>query len=222
SIDNGYAITERASFFRVVRGTQNGALLTARDFLTQEPTDSSCRDRIETAGGLVEQQHTRLRQQRSRDEQPLLHAGRERADHLAARIAQLHDVEQLTHASGGSGGRNPVECCKQLEILARRQTPVQAAFIGSDRRQQALYGRRVANHFTSCDECGARVRQQLRAQHPEERGLARTIGSEQSKELGGHDVEGDVVHHSSYLRWSEWPQQQILPAAPLRKRLREP
>src|SRR5690606_37772977 len=59
SIENGYAITELESFFRVVRGKQNGALLTARDFLTQEATESSCRDRIETAGGLVEQQHTR-------------------------------------------------------------------------------------------------------------------------------------------------------------------
>src|SRR6185312_16943202 len=106
------------------------APLAPRDFVAQERTESARRDRIEAARRLIEEQHAWSGDERTRDEQPLLHARRERCDDLDSRVLEADDAQQFVRACTRCAPVETLQHTVQLEILARREAPVEAALVG--------------------------------------------------------------------------------------------
>ena len=57
--------------------------------------------RVEAVDRLVEEQHLRVAEQRSRDAEPLAHAEREATGALAGDVLQAHHAQHLVHPPGG-------------------------------------------------------------------------------------------------------------------------
>ena len=79
-----HPVAEFERLFGVVRREQHRAALAAADLLAQKRAERARQNRIEPARRLVEQQNLRSRNERSRDQQPLLHARRKLPHQLGA------------------------------------------------------------------------------------------------------------------------------------------
>ena len=88
-------VAEFERFLGIVRRQQHGAALTPADLLAEKRSERARQHRIEPARRLVEQQDLRPRNQRARDQQPLLHPGRELPHQLGARLVKSDGLEQL-------------------------------------------------------------------------------------------------------------------------------
>ena len=85
-VDDGHAVAELLGLFDVVGGQQDGALLAAQ--VLHQLVDFQARLRVEAGGGLVEEQHLRIVEQRQRQGQPLLLSAGELASTATSRFSQ--------------------------------------------------------------------------------------------------------------------------------------
>ncbi len=101
--------------------------------------------RVEAGVRLVEQQHTRLVQQRSGDREALQHAFREGAHHVVAPVAELDALEQVADAAAVVG--DAVHVGVEAQVLVRGQVAVEQRAVRdeTDRRGGWPWGRRRAS-----------------------------------------------------------------------------
>jgi hypothetical protein len=144
---------------------------------------------VEPREGFVEQQHAGLWQQHPLEREPLSHAAGEPLHEVVGAIGEVRPLEGDADSAGdvldvGQAG-------EQLEVLARGQLAVQLRLVAEHADQAPgrveAVGRRIAH-------AAARRLGQCR-QDPEERRLARAIGSEQAEHLAGVPLERDVAQH---------------------------
>ena len=146
--------------------------------------------RIETVGGLVEDQDARLAEQRSGEGQPLAHAQRVLAGAPAAGVGEGHGLEHLIGARLGQAcrareraeviaGPTPGMKARALEHGAHGARRVGEVHIGG-----ALHGRRAARGVGEAED------------HPQRRRLARSVGAEKAGDQPRLDLEADPVHRS--------------------------
>src|SRR5262249_39013218 len=176
------ALVAALGFVHVVRGDE------AREAVPRERMDLvpelASRLRIDARGRLVEEEKLRVRQRTGPERKPLFPTTRELAGKL--RLATL-ESEPLDHrARRRRRVGNTVEACDEFQVLAHRKILVEA---------EAL--RHVA--YVTLDlvrlgadvvaEAGAAtfVRREQPAQHPDGRGLARAVGTQEAVDFPALD-----------------------------------
>src|SRR4029453_16390178 len=88
--------------------------------------------RVERAERLVEKQQVRLMEKRSTEGETLEHSAGDRAGLPAARLPEAEALEE--HADPLAALRDPVQAAVEVEVLERRQLPVEQRLLseGSD------------------------------------------------------------------------------------------
>jgi hypothetical protein len=124
-VDDRDAVAELIGLLHVVRREQDGAALVAQ--LEHPLAKVARRLRIKPHRGLVEEQQRRSRKQCPRQHQPLPHAGAELLDVVVGAVGEVDLLQDLDDAGLRLGPRHVVERREVLEVLPRRQLPVQAA-----------------------------------------------------------------------------------------------
>jgi hypothetical protein len=96
AVDDHDPVCELSHLGEDVAGDEDGPALL--DEVAQKAAQPADALRVEAVGRLVEEQHVRVAEQRTRDRQPLPHAERIRLHALVRRAGQVDDLEQLVHA----------------------------------------------------------------------------------------------------------------------------
>ena len=122
-------------FVQVVRGHQHGHAGPGE--VVDQPPELAARQRIDAAGGLVEEHDRRLVEDGAAEREPLAPAGRQRAGQRGLAPAQTGHVEHERAARGEPIARRARRC--------RRRTRC------SDRRSAS----RTARSAATCSRCGA-------------------------------------------------------------------
>src|SRR5262249_6173561 len=129
----------------------------------------------------VEQQQVGLVQQRAAEREALQHAARERARARVARIPEAEALEQ--HAAPLAPFRHAIEAAVEVEVLERRQLPVDQRLGGEIAGAAAIYRHRqfaAGRRGKACTEA-------------QERRLARAVGPGHQHEVLLPDVEVDAA-----------------------------
>ena len=146
-------------------------------------------DRVHTRGGFVEKEHAGLVYQGTRECQFLLHAARERPC-LAVLEALYLTVDGLDAVVTLGHGR-PEECRKKLQVLLDRKVLIQREAAGHVSHLSA-YLLHLPYHVLSLDRGLSGIGQQERGEDAEERGLAGSVGTDETKQFA-------LVHRQRYI-----------------------
>ena len=110
---------------------------------------------VDARGRLVEDQQPGAVHQRPREDQPALHAARERARAVVLLVREREGVEQLPRALAGALPRHPEVAAVVVERLLERQEPVEVEVLGREPDREArllvVVDRVVAEHADSPD-----------------------------------------------------------------------
>ncbi len=146
--------------------------------------------RVETVGGLVEDEQVGQPEHGLGDGEALAHALRVGAHRAGERVAEPGDLQGLVQVgvAGRAAGGLPV----QLQVLPAGQVRQEARALheGADPRQ---HGRSGPDGVAE-DADLAVVRCDQAHQHTQGGGLARAVGSEQTEHLALLDAEGQLAH----------------------------
>jgi hypothetical protein len=184
--DHHQLVGDLLDFAQQVRGQQHGSRAVGE--VAQEPAHPHDALGVQAVGGLVEDEHLGVAEQRMRDAQPLAHAERVRADALSRGLARQADVvEDRGHAVAphaerhrGNGERLFAGPSAVLRRGVEEHAHV-AARVGDRAVRRAEHGRPP----------GRRLREP--ADHPQGRGLAGPVGSDEARDGAGRAAEGDVA-----------------------------
>ena len=88
--------------------------------------------RVETGGGLIEEQEGWLVDQRPGDRQPPLHPAGQRLDLVVGALGQLGELEQLVRPPADLRPAQTEVAAVDREVLADRQFGVQGVLLGHD------------------------------------------------------------------------------------------
>ena len=173
-----------------VRGDDDGhALLGQRG---DAPPELATRQRIDTAGRLVEEQDLRLVQERCRHRQTLLDSRLATAPLRAAPVSSSNCSSARSHALCEEPAAQAVRAAEELEVLAHAEVAVERELLRHV--ADALRGLRPAPCAGSRRRPrGAAGGRQETAEHAKRRGLAGAVGSEQAEDLAAAHVEADVL-----------------------------
>src|SRR6266567_4821061 len=83
-------------------------------------------DRVESDRRLVEEDHARPMEERSREMQALFHASRVALDAFVHAILQTNELYQLLNPGADLARRDGVQLCEVAEIVAARQAVIEA------------------------------------------------------------------------------------------------
>ncbi len=124
------AVAQLLGLVHVVRGEDEGdaALLEAE----QAVPDDVPGLRVETGGGLVEDQDVRVVDEAPGDREAALHAAGQRVDLVVGALGELNEVEQLVGALVDQLARQPEVAAVDEQVLAHRQLVVQGVFLRDD------------------------------------------------------------------------------------------
>ena len=153
--------------------------------------------RVEAVGGLVEDQHARVAEQRRRQPEPLAHAERVLAGAPAGGALELDEPEHLVHARP----REPGHRRQRAQVVAALAAGMRAR----DLQVGADHPRRLVELDVRLpeDRRVARAGPRERQDHPQRRRLARAVGPEEPGHRALADRERQVVdrgHGSVALR----------------------
>ena len=154
--------------------------------------------RIETVDRLVEQQHLRIPQQRTRQPQTLRHTEREPAGLLARHLGQSDQPEHLVDA----GLRDPVRSSHPLQMRPRTAIGVHPLRI--QQRTHRPQRRLELAVRLALDQRRTRRRLIQTQDHPHRRRLACTVRAQEARHDARLDRERQVVHRFRRSRkpWS--------------------
>src|SRR5581483_5362578 len=179
------AVADELDLGQEVRVEEHGDALFAQAL--EEDAYGAAPDGIERGGRLVEQEQTRLADERLRDAEPLLHSLRHAVDAAVRRVGEGDEVEQAA-ALGGSAAR-PGEALVQLEHFVGAVPAGEA----EELREVAERCARGARAGTGADDLGAAARRPDEADGDlHERRLAGAVRAEQADELALLDFEVDA------------------------------
>ena len=121
-----------------------------------------------------------------------LHAPRVGADQAVDRSADVHQIEHLIEPCADLGGPEPVEPALESKKLAAGLPIVERGILErhADPQPDLL---RVLHDVVTGHRGAARGRVQERAEHPDERGLARPVRAEEAVDLAFGHLKVDPV-----------------------------
>ena len=148
--------------------------------------------RVEAGGGLVEQQHLGLVDQRTCDREPPLHPARKRVDARVAAVAELHELEELLRTPADLGAGQVEVAPVDHEVVPDRELGVEVVLLRHHAEPAAdlgaVGGRVEAEHVQHPARDGRNA-----ADHPHRGALARPVGTEEPERLARLDHEVDTV-----------------------------
>ncbi len=152
--------------------------------------EGAARQRIGTAGGLIEKQNLRLVQQRGRHGEALFVAAGQLRAGSARVLRQLELLHRPADARASALAAQTIGAGEELEVLHDAQRPVERELLRDISQARAGRGGRMAHVGARHMQLTAARRQQP-AQHAEGGGLARAVGSEQPEDLAAAHLEVD-------------------------------
>ncbi len=155
--------------------------------------DRAARLRVESHRRLVEEQHARRVQQAARDLQASPHSAGVRVREAAPPLPQPDHLHHLAHAAVDELARHAVELGVQAQVLLGRQVPVERRLL-EDQADVAADVVAFGEHVVSGHERRAAAGTHERAQHPDRRRLARSVGAQEAEDLAAGDLEVDAPH----------------------------
>ncbi len=148
---------------------------------------------VEAQGGFVEEQQRRLVDQADGDGQLLLHAPGELLGENAALMAQLEALEQLLAAPARRLGAEPLEHAEILQVLQRRQPPVDVT-VALEHRPQLAQRPGVAVRIAPADAHRTGVGTHQAGDHLDGRRLSGAVGPQESQNLAALHPQADPVY----------------------------
>ena len=145
---------------------------------------------IQAAGGFVQDQKRRIVDHGLRQTDAPGHAFREFADAAAPGVGHAHHFQQLVDALFSVGGGKVEERTEEIERLLGGQILVEIGLLG-EVTDLALGLHRPGTGSENRESAARGIEQSQ--QHFHRRRLAGTVGSEQSHDLAGTDLEINVV-----------------------------
>ena len=152
--------------------------------------DLHAAERIEAAGGLVEDQQVGIVDQRLGQADALLHALGVGLDGALAGVFQLDQLEQLVNAAVRLGARDAEDARVEAEQFLGGEELVVVGQLGQV--ADALAGDGLA-HVHAEQEGGAAGGVDEAQQHVHGGGLAGAVGAEKAKDFAGADAQVEVV-----------------------------
>ena len=170
---------------------------------------------VETGGGLVEQQQLGMRGQRTRQLEAALQTIGQIARDLERLVAQVQTLKnlqrliacallrllRLAHANqAGQKARVDVRVQAHLDVVEHRHVAEQAQVLerASQTHARNLVGRH-ADNLTARKHDGAALGRDDARENIQQRGLARTVRSDQRMHMAGANLDVDIVgrHHTT-------------------------
>ena len=188
-LDDGHAVAV-LGLVQVVRGDEDGDA-GARQ-LVDQPPELPARQRIDTAGRLVEEHDRRLVENGAAEREPLAPAGRERAGERALAAAKTGHVEHEGAPRGEPIRVEPVDAAEERDVLIDGQLLVEREALRHV-ADAALDALGIAVDVDAADERRPGRGPQQAAQHADGGGLAGAVAAEEAEDLAGADVERHVV-----------------------------
>src|SRR5205807_6353785 len=111
---HGDPVANLVGLEHVVGGEEDG--LPALEEAAHQDAKLARANRVETDGGLVQEQHLRVIQQAASQVQALFHAPRVGLDAIALPPFEVEPIEQLRNTAAGNVGRNAVEVGEVAEV----------------------------------------------------------------------------------------------------------
>ncbi len=130
--------------------------------------------------------------QREGQVEPAAHAAAVGPDGSIERGPDVHEVGELADAPARLGAGQGKEPSLEIQQLATRLLGVEGRLLERDADAEAHLGR-LADDVAAGNGCAPRGRPQERAQHPNQRGLARAIGPEEAVDLTARDGQVDAA-----------------------------
>lgn len=152
------------------------------------------RHRVDTDGRLVEEEDIGLVQQTAGDVQTLPHPARVALDTFPLPVGQADQVEEFGDPALLLAWFDPVQLGEVAQVVEGGEPVVQAPVAAEDVTDPAAYGHGVGRHVMAEDTSRAGGGQQQGVEHLDGRGLARTVGAEQSEQLAARHLETDAAH----------------------------
>src|SRR5579859_2438098 len=197
-IDDGELLTERISFFHVVRGEQDGAafaVVLADDFPQQQPGL-----RIEANARFIEEQDLRVVHHGARNRDALHHAAGESANELVGAVGQLEAVKQGIGALGAFARTQTEVCPVEDQNLARGQREIEVRALGNN-ADLALGGGLILPDIVSADPGCAAGGANTGGQDAHGRGFTRAIRTEKAENLSGSYIEVNAIERNNLRLW---------------------
>ena len=158
------------------------------DELVEERPELAPRDRVDAVGGLVEEQHPGLVEERGGQRQLLVHAPGELVGAPVHEALEPRDGEQPLGPLPEDVARQDVEAREELEVLHDREVPVEAVLLRQEPERLADLAARPRVHPEHAGLPGVEVDEP--GQRADGGGLAGPVGADEPVELPGPDREG--------------------------------
>jgi hypothetical protein len=118
-VDHRDLVGELVCFFEVLRRQQDRRSVAAK--VADDLPDLVATARIKARCRLVEEEHTRLREQAGRQVESPSHPARVRLCRSVSGVGELEALEQLRRSAAGLRAREPEQAPEHLEVLAASQ-----------------------------------------------------------------------------------------------------
>ena len=161
--------------------------------IDEDVLDVRARHGVDRFEGLVEHEDARAVDHRGRQADLLGHAGGIVAHHDVRGGREVECGDQVLRAGRGLGARHAAQHAgvdNQLHAGERGEN----LFGLRHQANQAFGGIHVLPHIVAQDHRHAAVRHKQAREHVDRGGLARAVGTDQTVERSGGDVEGKAVH----------------------------
>src|SRR6266511_1236523 len=163
-----------------------------RDEFAEHRPEVAAAVRVESGGGLVEEEDGRRGDQAGGEVESPAHAARVGLDGLACRVGEVERGEQL----GGPGARDParevVEAADHLQVGASGQQLVHRRLLAGE-ADAWTHARRLADDVEAVNEGASLVRPQQRRQDANGGRLAGAVAAEQAQHATPGDLEVDLA-----------------------------
>ena len=189
--DDPHAVGELVRLLQVLRGQEDrrAVVVQGLDLLP----DRLAADRVEAGGRLVEEEDSRLVDERGRQVEPAAHPARVGADAPIGRVVDVNPVEQRVGALLALGARKSVQGRLKPDELAAGHERVERRLLERDADRLADLAR-LGDDVVARDLRGAARGAQERGEHADRGRLAGAVRAEEGVDLALGDVEVDAAH----------------------------
>ena len=161
----------------------------ARGQMRQRVPELTPRNRIDAGGRLVEQQHPRLRHQRARERELLLHAPAQPSGQPLGKAIHVEHLQVATSAAVDLVAGHAAEVADVADVLADGEVGIEAERLGQIAGVGARLAGRLAEDFS---HAGGRFHDA--GENLKRRGLSGAVRSDQSEDLARWKGERDTAH----------------------------
>ena len=192
-VDHDHVVGELVRLVEVLRGEQQRGAFP--DQVPQDVPEFVAGPRVQSGGGLVEEQHGRRRHQARREVEPAAHSAGVALGDLGGGIGEGELLEQLVGTGLDLLLGQSVQVTDEPEVLTSGQELVDGRGLrGQAHRLAHFCG--LALDVVPRHPCGSRCGRAQRGHHADRGGLSGPVRAEQTKHRPGGDGEGDAVDSS--------------------------